>query len=100
MQGNINSTINALSSLKDLSVVNDFMSETFAQNQRLELLTYENTPALLAHCFSLINSKYESHSIAGIKAYSSIFNVFRDRIMQAKNVVVSDKVDIERESRL
>eukprot|EP00347_Sterkiella_histriomuscorum_P018687 403344559 len=111
-QGNINSTINALSQMNDLSIVNDFMSETLAQNQKLDLLTMENTPAILAHCLRLINSKYESHTFTGIQAYNNIFKIFQDvkfnitdfyilqRLMQAKSVTVSDKVDIEREKRM
>ncbi|CDW90005.1 katanin p80 wd40-containing subunit b1 [Stylonychia lemnae] len=99
-QGNINSTINCLSQLNDLSVVNDFVADTFAVNSKLDLLNMENTPAILAHCLRLINSKYESHSNTGIRAYNNIFKIFQDRIMQAKSIIVSDKVDIEREKRM
>jgi len=58
--------------------VNDFISDTFALNQKLDLLNMENTPAILAHCLKLINSKYESHVNTGIKAYNNIFKVFQD----------------------
>ena len=64
--------------IKDLSVVNDFISETFASNVKLEVLTMENAPAVLGHCLTLVNSRYESHSNTGIKAFGNIFNLFRD----------------------
>ncbi|TNV83313.1 hypothetical protein FGO68_gene14301 [Halteria grandinella] len=100
-QGNISSTINALTQMNDLSVLNDFLSDTFAQNQRLEVLTIENAPAVIGHCLTLINSKYESHTVTGVKTCGNIFNVFRDRIMQAKSVIVNERfVDLERETRL
>ena len=64
--------------MNDLSIVNDFIGETFAANVKLDLLTMENAPAVLAHCLALVNSKYEAHNYTGIKAYGNIFNVFRD----------------------
>ena len=100
--------------LNDLSVVNDFISETFAQNLKMEVLTIENAPAVLGHCLTLVNSKYESHAMTGIKAFGTIFNVFRDvsllpphnmkplqRIMQAKSSIVNERfVDLQRENRM
>ncbi len=64
--------------MNDPSIVNDFLAETFSKQLKMDLLTMENTPALLAHCLSLINGKYESHTLNGVKAYSHIFNAFRD----------------------
>jgi con80 domain of Katanin len=77
-QQNIPSTINALTQINDLSVLNDFMSDKFADNKKLEVLTIENAPALIGHCLTLVNSKYEAHTHTGVKSYGNIFNVFRD----------------------
>jgi hypothetical protein len=44
--------------LKDPSVLNDFFGETFSKIERLEQITLENCPAILAHCLTLVNSKY------------------------------------------
>ena len=67
--------------LNDPSVLNDFIGETYAQNQKMDTLSMENVSAILQHCLSLVNSKYEAHSITGIKASGNIFNVFRDVIL-------------------
>ena len=70
--------LNRFYRLKDISVVNDLFSETFSKNHKIDLLTMDNAPAVLGHSLMLINSKYESHILTGIKAVSNIFNVFRD----------------------
>ena len=44
----------------------------------METLTIENVPALLGHCMTLINSKFQSYNITGVKAYNNIFKVFQD----------------------
>mmetsp|Transcript_42398 Transcript_42398/g.31047 ORF Transcript_42398/g.31047 Transcript_42398/m.31047 type:complete len:102 (+) Transcript_42398:302-607(+) len=75
-QANVNSTINTLTQLKDPSVVNDFFGETFARQERLEVVTLENCPAILAHCLLLINAKYTQYNLTGIKAYYNIFKSF------------------------
>ena len=66
--------------IKDMSIVNDFISETYSKNERLDTITMENCPAILAHCLSLINSKFQSYNINGIKAYNNIFKIFQDVI--------------------
>jgi con80 domain of Katanin len=70
--------LNIFYRLNDTSVTNDFIAETFAQNQKLEHLSMESAPAVLAHCLSLVNSKYEAHMINGVRAYRNVFNLFRD----------------------
>jgi len=66
-QGNINSCINTMSQMNDPSVINDFMSVTFVSDKRsLNLLTFENGGAILNHCLSLLNSKYEAYHVTGL----------------------------------
>ena len=36
--------------LNDVSIVKDFLGETFAAGVKLEVLTVENTPAVIGHC--------------------------------------------------
>ena len=63
--------------MNDPSVVNDFMQVTFASDKRsLSLLKLENTGAVLSHCVSLMNSKYEAYNITGLKSIHKIFNAF------------------------
>ena len=66
-------------------MLNDFLGETYAKNQKLDTLSMENVSATLQHCLSLVNSKYEAHSITGIKASGNIFNVFRDVLLSFLN---------------
>ena len=58
--------------------MNDFLSDTFAANAKMDLLTIDTAPAILGHCLTLVNSKYESHTLTGVKASGNVFNVFRD----------------------
>lgn len=44
----------------------------------MDTLSMENVNAILQYCLSLVNSKYEAHSITGIRSSGNIFNVFRD----------------------
>lgn len=70
MKGNVDSTINTLTSKRDTSLVMDFFNYAFVKGKpvNLELVTMENAAAILAHLSSLINSKYETYLIVGIKA--------------------------------
>jgi len=65
-----------ISRLKDQSIINDFMGETFAKNLSLEVLTMDNAPAVLAHATTLINAKYEAYNLVGIRSYQNIFRFF------------------------
>ena len=78
--------------LNDPSVLNDFLGETYAKNQKLDTLSMENVSATLQHCLSLVNSKYEAHSITCIKASGNIFNVFRDVMLSLLNNFIEDHV--------
>ena len=41
-KGNITSAINALGMMNDISIVTDVINATFANNIKIELLTYDN----------------------------------------------------------
>ena len=80
-QGNMDAAVNSLSMLKDVSVVMDLMNHTFAENEMVDMLTFENAAATLAHAGKLIESRYEPHLICGLRSLRNIFNLFSDRIM-------------------
>ena len=65
-KGNIGSAINALSMQNDLSVTMDVLNATFAKNQRLDLLNYDNIAAILPQATNLVNSRYETHVLCGL----------------------------------
>ena len=41
-KGNVTSAISALNMMNDMSVVMDVLNNTFAENQRIDMLNYEN----------------------------------------------------------
>jgi len=74
-KGNIDCAVNMLSSRRDTSLIMDFFNYTFVKGTptNLNLVSMENAAALMAHLYSLINSKYETYQIVGIKALRKIF---------------------------
>jgi len=99
-KGDFNSVINCLGMMNDNSVVMDVINSTFADNQKVEMLNFDNVANVLPHCTQLVNSKYETHIIAGLKATSNILHHFAGEIIKIKTVVVSGGVDLAREERL
>mmetsp|Transcript_41859 Transcript_41859/g.40200 ORF Transcript_41859/g.40200 Transcript_41859/m.40200 type:complete len:181 (+) Transcript_41859:1398-1940(+) len=99
-KGDFNSVINGLGMMNDTSVVMDVLNHTFADNQKIEMLNYENVANLLPHCIVLVNSKYETHILAGLKSTSNILTHFAGEIIKIKTVPVSGGVDLAREERL
>lgn len=77
-KGNITSAINALSMQGDLSVAMDVLNATFAKNQRLDLLNYDNIAAIMPHATNLVNSKYETHILTGLRTTLHILRQFGD----------------------
>lgn len=71
-QGNITSAINALNMMNDVSVVMDILNNTFAENQRIDMLNFENIAHIIPHAIQLVNSKYETHILAGLKSTQNI----------------------------
>ncbi len=85
-KGNVTSAINALNMMNDNSVIMDVLNNTFADNQRIDMLNYENVAAILPHAISLINSKYETHILAGLKSALNILKSFGPQMVQLKTV--------------
>lgn len=71
-KNNIASAINALNMMNDQSIVMDVLNNTFAENQKIEALSYDNISQILPHAISLVNSKYETHILAGLKTCLNI----------------------------
>jgi hypothetical protein len=62
--------------MNDITVVNDVLNNTFAKNLRVEMLNYENVTQLLPHTMQLVNSKYETHILAGLRSTLNILSHF------------------------
>jgi con80 domain of Katanin len=58
--------------MNDQSIVMDVLNNTFSENQKVEALNYENIAQILPHAISLVNSKYETHILAGLKTTLNI----------------------------
>jgi hypothetical protein len=58
--------------MNDQSIVMDVLNNTFAENQKIDVLNYENIAQILPHAISLVNSKYETHILAGMKTTLNI----------------------------
>ena len=67
--------------INDVCVVMDVLNNTFAKNIRVEMLNYENVTQLLPHTMQLVNSKYETHIMAGLKSTQNILNHFAPQII-------------------
>ena len=73
-KGSITSALNALNMMNDTSIVMDLLNNTVAENQKIDTLNYENIAQILPHATSLVNSKYETHILAGLK---TSFNIIK-----------------------
>lgn len=99
-KGNITSAINALNMMNDQSVVMDVLNNTFAEGQKIDMLNFGDVANILHHANSLINSKYESHIMAGLKTTINIMKSFGQQMIQIKTVPVGGGVDLAREERI
>ena len=85
-ESNISSTLNALTLMKDISVINDFF--TFAIIARGDIskipFTLDHSISLLPHVLTLINSKYEAYSKTGCKVGMIFLKLLNDKIILAK----------------
>lgn len=99
-KGDVTSAINALSMQNDLSVSMDVLNVTFAQNHRIEMLNYENVANVIPHCINLVNSKYETHILTGLKSILNILRQFSPKLIQLKQMPLGREVDLAREERL
>ena len=86
--------------IKDPSVVMDLLNYTFAENQKIESLNYDNILQILPHASNLINGKYETHILAGLKTSYNIIKFWGQEMIKIKTVRVSGGVDLAREERI
>lgn len=54
----------------------------------------------MPHATTLVNSKYETHIIAGLKSTLNILKAFGPQMIQMKTVPVGSGVDLAREERI
>ena len=99
-KGNVTSALNALNMMNDMSVIMDVINYTFADNQKMDVLTYDHIVQILPHTTSLVNSKYETHISAGLKATSNILKAFGQQMIALKTTQVGTGVDLAREDRI
>ena len=99
-KGDVTSAINALSMQNDLSVSMDVLNVTFAKNNRLDMLNYENVAAVVPHTINLVNSKYETHIMTGLQSVLNILRNFGPKIIQLKAMPLGREVDLAREERI
>lgn len=58
--------------MNDTSIVMDVLNNTFAENQKVDILNFENIAQIIPHAINLVNSKYETHILAGLKTTLNI----------------------------
>lgn len=78
----------------------DVLNATFAKNQRLDLLNYDNIAAIMPHATNLVNSKYETHILTGLRTALHILRQYADPMIQIKITPVGRGVDLAREERV
>jgi len=59
----------------------DVLNVTFAANHRIEMLNYENVSNVIPHTINLVNSKYETHIMTGLKSILNILRVFSPKLI-------------------
>lgn len=58
--------------MNDTSIVMDVLNNTFAENLKVDVLNYENIAQIIPHTINLVNSRYETHILAGLKTAVNI----------------------------
>jgi len=48
------------------------------------MLNYENVANVIPHTINLVNSKYETHIMTGLKSILNILRVFAPKLIQLK----------------
>lgn len=89
--GDLSKTLNSLVINKDTSAVMDFINNSFVSNSEneqliksnLDSIKLTNWAALLSHIYTLLNSKYETYLIWGVKALKLIFQRISEIIFKA-----------------
>ena len=100
-KGNIYSALNALTMMNDPSIVMDVLNNAFALGVNIECLNYDNIAQILPHAINLVNSKYETHILAGLKTSLNIMKVWGAEMIKIKCFQpVGGGVDLAREDRV
>jgi hypothetical protein len=86
--------------MNDTSIVMDVLNNTFAENQKIDSLNYENIAQIIPHATTLVNSKYETHILAGLKTTLNIMKLWGLEMIKIKTIPVGGGVDLAREERL
>ena len=98
--GDLSKTLNALVINKDTSAVMDFMNNTFVINDEassdsirsnVQNVKINNWGALLSHIYTLLDSRYETYLICGIKALKLVFQRVSEIISKAKDDIKHNK---------
>lgn len=64
------------------------------------MLNYENIAQIMPHANNLVNSKYETHILAGLKSTLNILKHWAPEIIKMKTIAIGGGVDLAREDRL
>ena len=95
--GDLAKALNALVINKDTSAVMDFINDTYVENDinretirnNVSRIKITNWGQLLSHIYTLLNSKYETYLICGIKALKVVFQTISEIIFKAKQDIKS-----------
>lgn len=93
--GDLSKTLNALVINKDTSAVMDFINNSFVESDdgtnremirhNIQGIKITNCGALLSHIYTLLNSKYETYLICGIKALKVVFQTISEIIFKCRD---------------
>ena len=98
-ESNISSTLNALTLMKDISVINDFFTYAIIARGDISKIpfTLDHSISLLPHVLTLINSKYEAYSRTGCKVGMIFLKLLNDKVtiakQSAKKMTIDEQVD-------
>ena len=76
-KNDIASALNSLTMIKDPTVCMDILNSTFAKNKKIEMLNFERLVLLMPHIQDMIDSKYETHNMCGLKSALNVIKAFR-----------------------
>eukprot|EP00826_Nyctotherus_ovalis_P041271 TRINITY_DN4131_c0_g3_i1.p3 TRINITY_DN4131_c0_g3~~TRINITY_DN4131_c0_g3_i1.p3 ORF type:complete len:225 (-),score=76.71 TRINITY_DN4131_c0_g3_i1:2232-2906(-) len=83
-QGDTAAAFNALTMMNDQSIVMDVFSATFAEGQRMDVLSLENVPVVISLALMLVKAKYDCYVQTGVKTIRKLFQSFGDVLSFAR----------------
>ena len=75
-KGQVTSAINALNMQNDLGLTMDVINATLSQNCRFDTLKTESATSFMPQVCILLESKYQNHLMAGMKAALNLLRHF------------------------